>query len=65
MGPEEVNVKEDMQRQFADILADIHDRQNNMDFSELLESIKATTLARNLWGLFHGEASMSDNACRD
>ena len=37
-------MKEDMQSQFGDILADIHHRQSNLDFSPLLEEIKATQL---------------------
>lgn len=41
---EEVNVKENMQQEFGEILAEINHRQSNLDFSELLESIKASRL---------------------
>lgn len=41
---EEVNVKENTQQQFGEILAEINHRQSNLDFSELLESIKASRL---------------------
>jgi len=41
---QEVNVKENMQQQFGEILAEINHRQSNLDFSELLESIKASRL---------------------
>lgn len=37
-------MKEDMQSQFGDILAEINHRQSNLDFSPLLEEIKATQL---------------------
>ena len=37
-------MKENMQQQFGEILAEINHRQSNLDFSELLESIKASRL---------------------
>jgi len=56
---QEVNVKEDMQSQFGDILAEINHRQSNLDFSPLLEEIKATKLRMDVSGVI---ASINDSA---
>jgi len=58
---QEVNVKENMQQQFGEILAEINHRQSNLDFSELLESIKASKMKVD----FNGVIASINDSCEE